>query len=169
MSIETLRRTGAMDNGLLVCDDMASSNNPMFSPAMFDRYFAPRYQRMIERVRAAGCRHFYFHSDGNILPVLDALIAAGFEGFNPLEPRCGLDVIKLRAKYGRRMLCIGGVCNTRVLPHGSRREIEAHVRPMLELGRDGGLVLGAASISGDVPPESYEFYHSLCLKHGTYR
>ena len=169
MSIETLRRTGTMDNGLIVCDDMASSNGPMFSPAMFERYFAPRYRRLIETVKAAGCKHVYFHSDGNILPVLDLLIAAGFEAFNPLEPRCGLDVVKLRETYGRKVLLIGGVCNTRILPHGSRREIEAHVRPLLELGREGGLVLGAASISGDVPPESYEYYHSLCLEHGVYR
>ena len=169
MSIETLTRTGTMANGLLVCDDMASNAGPMFSPAMFERYFAPRYQRLIERVKAAGCQHVYFHSDGNILPVLDSLIAAGFEAINPLEPRCGLDVIKLREKYGKRILLIGGVCNTRILPQGSQREIEAHVRPLLELGRDGGLVLGAASISGDVPPESYEYYHRLCLKHGVYR
>ena len=168
MSIETLRRTGTMDNGLILCDDMASNTGPMFSPAMFDRYFAERYRQMIARVKAAGCRHVYFHSDGNILPVMDSLVAAGFEAFNPLEPRCGMDVVKLRERYGRRVLLIGGVCNTRILPHGSKREIEAHVRPMLEMGRDGGLILGAASISGDIPPESYEYYHSLCLKHGVY-
>jgi uroporphyrinogen decarboxylase len=169
MSIETLRHTGTLDNGLLVCDDLASNHGPMFSPAMFERYFAPRYQRLIETVKAAGCKHVYFHSDGNILPVLDLLVAAGFEAFNPLEPRCGLDAVRLRAKYGKKVLLIGGVCNTRILPCGSQREIEAHVRPLLEMGRDGGLVLGAASISGDVPPESYEFYHRLCLKYGVYR
>jgi uroporphyrinogen decarboxylase len=168
MSIETLRHTDTWDNGLLVCDDMASNAGPLFSPALFERYFAPRYQRLIEQVKAAGCRHVYFHSDGNILPVLDALIAAGFEAFNPLEPRCGMDVVRLRAKYGRRVLWIGGVCNTRILPHGSKRDIEAHVRPLLELGREGGLVLGSASISDDVPPESYDYYHQLCLTYGTY-
>jgi hypothetical protein len=27
----------------------------------------------------------------------------------------------------------------------------------------------SAEISGDVPPESYEYYHGLCLRHGVYR
>lgn len=168
MSLETLRHTGTMENGLLICDDMASSLRPMFSPEMFDRYFAPRYKTWIERVKAAGCKHVYFHSDGNILPVMDSLVAAGFEGLNPLEPRCGIDLLALRRKYGRKVLFMGGVCNTRVLPGGNRREIEAAVRPLLEMGREGGLVLGAASINSDVPPEAYDYYHSLCVKYGTY-
>ncbi len=168
MSIETLRRTGSMANGLLVCDDMAGNRGPMFSPGMFDRFFAPRYQRMIQNLKAAGCQHVYFHSDGNIMPIMDSLVAVGFEGFNPLEPRCGMDVVQLRERYGRKILLMGGVCNTRILPHGSKRQIEAHVRPLLELGREGGLVLGAASISGDIAPAAYDYYHSLCQRYGRY-
>jgi uroporphyrinogen decarboxylase len=168
LSLETLRYTGTMDSGLLICDDMASSLQPMFSPAMFDRYFAPRYKAWIERVKAAGCKHVYFHSDGNILPVLGSLIEAGFAGVNPLEPRCGIDLISLRKKLGNKLLFMGGVCNTQVLPRGDRKEIEAHVRPLLEMGRDGGLVIGAASINGDVAPDAYAYYHSLCVKYGTY-
>lgn len=168
MSLETLRHTGTLDNGLLICDDMASSLQPMFSPAMFDRYFAPRYKQWIARIKAAGCKHVYFHSDGNILPVLDSLIDAGFEGVNPLEPRCGIDLISLRKKFGKKVLFMGGVCNTQVLPRGNKKEIEACVRPLLEMGREGGIVIGAASINGDVPPEAYEYYHSLCVKYGTY-
>ncbi|MDZ4198671.1 MAG: uroporphyrinogen decarboxylase family protein, partial [Kiritimatiellia bacterium] len=169
MSLETLKTTGAMEDGLLICDDMASSLQPLFSPAMFDRYLAPLYKRWIERVRAAGCKHVFFHSDGNILPVLDSLIAAGFEGFNPLEPRCGMDLLSLRKKVGPKILFMGGVCNTRILPGGNRKDIEASVRPLLEMGRDGGLVIGAASINGDVPPEAYDYYHRLCVQYGTYR
>jgi len=169
MALQTLSRGNLWDTGLLVCDDMAGSKMPNFSPAIFEELLLPRYKKMLSRVRDAGCAHVFFHSDGNIGPLLDLLVDAGFEGFNPLEPSCGLDLVKLREKYGRRIVFCGGVCNKHVLPRGNKKEIEAHVRPLIELGRDGGLVIGQASIGDDVEPEAYDYYMSLVRKHGDYR
>lgn len=166
MALETLRLTGAWHTGLWVCDDMAGRLAPQFSPECFARFLLPLYQTMLKTIRAAGCRHVFFHSDGNIRPLLDLLLEAGFEGFNPLEPRCGLDLISLKRQYGDRMVLFGGVCNTEVLPRGNHREIEGHVRPLLELARDGGVILGCASIGGDISPESYDFYRRLIAKYG---
>ncbi|MFH1476737.1 MAG: uroporphyrinogen decarboxylase family protein, partial [Verrucomicrobiota bacterium] len=168
MALETLRRADCRDNGLFIYGDMANNNTTIFSPAMFERYFLPRYKKLISTCRMAGCKHVFFHSDGNIAPVLDLLLEAGFEGFNPLEPRCGLDLIKLRQKYGQRIIFFGGVCNTRILPHGNKKEIEAHVRPLIELGREGGLILGQASVGNDITPQVYDFYMSLVKQYGRY-
>jgi hypothetical protein len=55
-----------------------------------------------------------------------------------------------------------------VLPRGDRKEIEAHVLPLIELGREGGLVIGQASVGDDVAPESYDYYMGLVRKHGCY-
>ena len=168
MALETLKRTDAWETGLIVYDDMANMRTTMFSPAMFERYFLPRYKKLIGTCRAAGCKHVFFHCDGNIEPFIDMLLDAGFEGFHPLEPRCGLDLPKLREKYGKRIMFFGGMCNTQILPKGDKKEIEAHVRPLIELGRDGGLILGSASTAGDVPPEAYDFYMSVVRKYGDY-
>ena len=165
MAQETLRISGAWQTGLWICDDMAGRQAPMFSPECFANFLLPLYKTMLKTVRAAGCRHVFFHSDGNIGPFLDLLLEAGFEGFNPLEPRCGLDLISLKRQYGNRMVLFGGVCNTEILPRGNRREIEAHVRPLLELARDGGVVLGCASIGSDVTPECYDYYRKLIDKY----
>lgn len=166
MALETLRRTNSWDTGLFIYDDMANSRATMFSPAMFERYFLPRYKRVISAVRAAGCKHVFLHSDGNILPVMDLLLEAGFEGFHPLEDRCGYNLPKLREKYGKRVVFFGGMCNTRILPAGNKKEIEDITRRLIDLGRDGGLILGSASISKDVPPEAYDFYMSVVREYG---
>ncbi|MBI4026481.1 MAG: prepilin-type N-terminal cleavage/methylation domain-containing protein [Verrucomicrobia bacterium] len=157
MALETLRRTQTYDTGLFVDDDMASLKGPMFSPRMFRRYLLPRYQRIIAACRAAGCRHCFFHSDGNVAPLLDLVLEAGFEGVNPLEPRCNPNLIELRQKYGHRLVLIGGVCNTRILQCNNRAEIEAHLRPLVELARTGGVVLGTASVPATMPPSAYDF------------
>jgi hypothetical protein len=164
VALEELRRTDSWKTGMWVYDDSANSLAPMFSPAMWEEYFLPLYKIMIDTLRSQGCRHVFFHSDGNIGPLIDGLLTAGFEGFNPLEPRCGLDLVKLRAKYGRKIVFFGGMCNTRILPKGDKKEIEAHVRPLIELGREGGLIIGMASIGDDISPETYDYYISLLDK-----
>lgn len=124
MALQTLKRGNLWDSGLLVCDDMASSKMPNFSPDIFEEFFLPRYKKMLSTVRKAGCARVFFHSDGNIGPLLDLLIEAGFEGFNPLEPSCGLDLIKLREKYGRKIVFCGGVCNKYILPKGNKKRLK---------------------------------------------
>ncbi|MHB9138724.1 MAG: uroporphyrinogen decarboxylase family protein [Victivallaceae bacterium] len=168
MALQTLSRGNLWDTGLFVYDDMAGSKTPNFSPDLFEEFFLPRYKKMIARIKQAGCAHVFFHSDGNIVPLLDLLLEAGFEGFNPLEPACGLNLVKLREKYGRRMIFFGGVCNKYILPGGNKKEIEAHVRPLIDLGRDGGLIIGQASIGDDISPETYDYYMSLVSKYGNY-
>ena len=160
MSLESLRRTGFRETGLWVYDDMANTLSPMFSPVLFEKYLLPRYERLIARCRKEGCRHFFFHSDGNIGPLMDLLIEAGFEGFNPLEPRSGLHLPDLRKKYPDTVF-FGGVCNTNILQRNNRNEIEEHVKPLVEVAKDGGVVLGMASASADIPPEAYDFYMSI--------
>ncbi len=157
VALEELRRSNSWDAGIWFYDDSASLRAPMFSPSLWERYFLPRYSEMIEKLRSAGCRHFYLHSDGNIGPFLPLMIEAGLEGFNPLEPRC-LDIFELRRRYGNRIVLFGGMCNTRVLPSGDKAAIENMVKCLVELGRDGGLVIGSASIGDDISPESYDFY-----------
>lgn len=163
IALETLRRTDTYDTGLWVFDDMASSRAPMFSPAMFERYLLPRYKKMIDTVKGAGCKYVILHSDGNLLPVLDLALDAGFDGFNPVEPRCGMDVVRLRNKYSGRAVFFGGVCNTVILPKGNREEIRKHVEPILAAAREGGIIPGFASAESDISPASYDYYHSLVM------
>ena len=135
---------------------------------MWEKYLLPKYSRMIDTLRRHGCKHFFFHSDGNVGPLIDNLIAAGFEGLNPLEPRCGLDLVKLRKRYGNKIVFFGGVCNTVIMPDGNKKEIAEHLKPLIELGRDGGLIIGAASIGDDISPETYDYYIALLDRYANY-
>jgi Uroporphyrinogen decarboxylase (URO-D) len=161
MALEGLKRFGTNETGLFIYDDMASSKAPMFGPEQFEEYLLPRYKQLIAIVRTAGCKHVFFHSDGNIGPVIEMLLEAGFEGFNPLEPRCGMGLVGLREKYGERFTCFGGICATDILVRGDKKEIADHVLPLLKLGREGGIVLGTASISDDVDPNVYDWYRNF--------
>ena len=101
------------------------------------------------------------------MPFIPLMLEAGIEGFNPLEPRSN-NLIALRERYEDRIVFFGGSCNTRVLPKGDPVEIEAMVKELAELGRDGGLVVGSASIGDDISPQSYDYYIRMLEKYGDY-
>jgi len=160
---ESLRRGNLYDTGLWIYDDMAYNHGTMMSPASFEVIFLPAYKRMVKAFKDAGAAKVILHSDGNIAPVLDMLIEAGIDGINPVEPRAGLHIPTLKEKYGEKLSFIGGMCNSQVLPDGTKSEIENSAREIIEAGRDGGVVIGAHSIGPDIPVRNYVFYHETVM------
>jgi uroporphyrinogen decarboxylase len=161
---ESLRRGNLYDTGLWIYDDMAYNHGPMMSPKSFERIFFPAYKRMVKAFKDAGATKVVLHSDGNIAPVLDMLIEAGIDGINPVEPKAGLHIPTLKEKYGRKLSYIGGMCNARVLPFGTKAEIKKQATEIIEAGKDGGVIIGAHSIGPDIPVQNYVFYHETVME-----
>jgi len=165
---EEISRAGSAYLGVAIYDDMASNNGPMFSPDTFGQLLLPVYQKIIEALRKEGVSRFFFHSDGNILPLMELLMEAGICGINPVEPRVGMEVPALLKRFSHQMTYFGGVCNTRILPSGDKKRIEQHVRPIIEVAREGGVVIGSGSIGPDISLETYDYYIQLLDKYGKY-
>jgi len=168
IGLESLERGQLYDTGLWIYDDMGHNRQPMMSPAAFERIFLPAYRRMVSTFRKAGAARVVLHSDGNIGPLLDMLVDAGFDGINPVEPRAGLHIPTLKARYGRRLAYIGGMCNSHVLPGGPEAAIQAQAREIIEAARDGGVIIGAHSIGPDIPVSHYLCYHRTVKEEGVF-
>jgi hypothetical protein len=167
VGIEEIRRWHLRETGIWIYDDMACNRGPLLGPRQFEAIFLPAYRRMIRAYKDAGCRYVFFHSDGDIRPLLDMLVDAGIDGLNPLERRANMDMIQLRKRYPRLILT-GGMCNTHTLVKGSKAEIEAEAREIIDLGRDGGVVIGTHSVSPEIPLENFMVYHQVCAQYGDY-
>lgn len=157
VGLEHLRRNRLHETGLWIYDDMGSNRALAFSPRSFRRIFQPLYARMVQSFKGAGARFVLLHSDGDISSILDDLIDVGIDGVHPVEPKAGMDLPTLAGRYRGRLAFLGGLCNAHVLPRGTRKEIEAHVRRVLEAGREGGVILAPHSIGPDVPPSNWDW------------
>jgi uroporphyrinogen decarboxylase len=164
---EQIQRWSLCDTGVWIYDDMAYNNGPMFSPRSFEYVFLPAYRRMVEAYKAAGAKYVLLHSDGNIMPILDMLVDAGIDGLNPLEKRAGMDAVAIRHRYPDLILT-GGMCNTDTLVHGPPDRIERETKELIDLGRDGGIVIGAHSISPEIPLEHFVTYDHTCRTYGDF-
>jgi uroporphyrinogen decarboxylase len=164
---EEIDRWDLAQTGIWIYDDMAYNDGPMFSPEAFERIFLPGYHRMIRGFKDAGARWVGLHSDGNILPILDLLVDAGIGALNPMERRAHMDVAELRRRYPRLVLT-GGMDNTGTLVEGPVERIQAEARQIIDLGREGGVVIGSHSISPEIPLDHFVAYHEVCRSYGVF-
>lgn len=164
---EQIRRWDLGSTGIWICDDMAYNRGPMFSPRQFENVLLPAYRRMIKAYKEAGAKYVFFHSDGDIRSLVDMLVDAGIDGLDPLERRAHMNIVELRKRYPKLVLS-GGMCNTHTLRNGTQEEIKAEAREIIDLGRDGGVIIGVNAVNDDMPMDNYMIYHETCLTYGDY-
>jgi hypothetical protein len=128
----------------LVYADIADKHQPLFSPAFLRREFFPRLRKLVEAWHAHGVK-VIFHSDGNLLPLLEDFRAAGIDGLNPLEPLARMEAGKVRRAQPDWVL-MGGIDASQLLPLGRPEEVrEAVRRTIREAGAQGRLWLGSST------------------------
>lgn len=129
---------------LWTADDMAYKTGPMFSPAAFQRVFKPRLKEFADAIKALGFP-WIFHSDGNVLPLLDDLLEIGIDALHPIEPGA-MDITEVKAQYGNRLCLVGNIDLHYTLTRGTTTEVEAEVRRRIEtIGPGGGYMIGSAN------------------------
>ncbi|NLX04740.1 MAG: hypothetical protein GXY33_06325 [Phycisphaerae bacterium] len=134
------------------CEDVAYKTALMVSPGVLRDHFFPRFKQVIAPLKQAGIKVIW-HSDGNILPVLDDAVDCGIDGIDPLERTAGMDIKAIREKYGRKLILVGNV-DSQVLTFGNEEQVRMAVREcMRSAGAGGGHFIqsDAGQIMPDVP------------------
>ncbi len=150
---------------LIVPEDLAWKQGPMFSPKMIRELFLPRMKRVAERIKIP----WIYHSDGNLLPILDDLLTLGMNGLANIEPNA-MDIVELKKNYGHRVCLVGNIDLHYTLTRGTPEETEAEVKKRIqEVGRGGGYILASSnSLAGYCKPENVLAMNRALLKYGKY-
>jgi len=150
---------------LIVPEDLAWKQGPLFSPKVFRELFLPRMKRATDKIKMP----WIYHSDGNLLPILDDLLSLGMNGLANIEPNA-MDINELKKKYGRRLCLVGNIDLHYTLTQGTPEEVEAEVKKrILEVGPGGGYILASSnSITAYCKPENVLAMHRALLKYGNY-
>lgn len=104
-----LAQAGGLDcDGAFIYGDIAYKNGPFMSPRHYREFVYPYHKRLFDAFHERGMAVIY-HSDGDIRPILDDLIAAGVDCINPLESRAGMDLRELAPRCGDRLSFCGNI------------------------------------------------------------
>lgn len=134
-------------------DDLGFQTSTFFSEQMFRELLLPYLKRLFKVYKDAGKKVAY-HSCGNITKMIPALIEAGVDVLEPVQP-C-MDLKYLKDAFGRDLIFWGGIDTQTVLPYGTPEEVREHARNVIRtLGKGGGLIIGPSQeIMSDVPVEN---------------
>ena len=152
-----------IDN-LFVHEDMAGKSGPLAGPAQVREFIRPYYRKIWDECARHGTALFMQDSDGNMNSVIDAFLDAGVNIMYPFEPAAGMDMVKTRKKYGRRLAIKGGL--DKFALRGSKDNIKKELEyKICEEMLGGGTIFALDHrILNGVPVENYRYYAALGRK-----
>jgi uroporphyrinogen decarboxylase len=125
---------------VLFGDDLGGQQGPLIGPDAYREFYKPYHKKLWGRAKELANVKVQLHCCGGIYELLDDLIDAGLDAFNPVQISCrGMDPARLKEEFGGRIGFWGGGCDTqRVLPMSTPEEVAAHVREMSSILSPGG-------------------------------
>ena len=146
-------------------DDIGFGSSPMISPAHFREFCVPAMKNVIEVLD----RPVVYHSDGNIMPLMDDILRLGVDGVANFEPG-PMDIEEVKRQYGDRVTLIGNIDLHYTLTVGTPEETRAEVRRRIEALKPGGryILASANSLPRYVKPENVKAMGRALLEYGFY-
>lgn len=142
-------------------EDMGYKTASLISPKHVRQFMMIGYRKITDLLHQAGIDIIMLDSDGNVEELIPLWLEVGINYIYPMEVAAGMDVVKLRKKFGRE-LRMGGGMDKRILASGNKEGIREMVMSKKDLIHEGGYIPGVDHvIPPDISWESFLYYHKL--------
>jgi uroporphyrinogen decarboxylase len=152
-------------------NDFGGQTGPLIGPAMFREFLAPPLTRLIRLGRSYGLKT-QLHCCGGFEPLLPDMIEAGLDAVHAVQPCCGgMDLRRLKERYGRRIVFNGAVDSHHVLIRGTPATVRRGTREVLRIMMPGGGYIAGAShdsILEETPVENVLAMVDTVMEEGVY-
>ena len=152
-------------NGIWLYEDMGYKNGLFASPKVLEELIFPYYKEMVDFFHGYDLP-VILHSCGSTAAALPLIIAAGFDGLNPMERKAlNNDPFAFAEKYGDKIAFVGGL-DARVFESNDRDIIRREVASYIDGMKARGARLVFAS-DHSISPNTH--YDSYCYALDVYR
>lgn len=153
-------------------DDLGMQDGLLTSPDMYRSVLKPVHGDYIRFIKERTRAQVFFHTDGDVFPLIDDFIEMGVDILNPIQTSAGqmANLEELKARWGDRLTFCGAIDTQRILPRGTPDEVRAEVRRVIEALAPGGgyMVSSVHSVMDDVPAENILAMVDAVREFGTY-
>jgi uroporphyrinogen decarboxylase len=153
-------------------DDLGMQNSLLMSPKMYREILKPIHADYISFIKARTKASLFFHTDGDVFPLIPDFIEMGVDILNPIQTSAGKmsNLAELKKHFGKNVIFCGAIDTHRILPFGTPVEVRAEVKRIIQaLGQGGGYMLASVhTIMPDVPPENVLAMVDAALEFGRY-
>lgn len=154
---------------IMPCDDIGTKTGPFISPKQFETFVFPHLKRLVGSVKKLDVP-VLFHCCGNIDVILDKFVEVGMDGYNNVQRSAGMDLEKVKSKYGKRICLSGNVNSSTTLPYGTEEDVEKETKECLRVGAPGGgyILSSDHSFHGGIPINNILKLIETGKKYGEY-
>ena len=150
-----LDEVGDVVDVIMIGDDLAGQNGPLFSPRIYRAIIKPRQKRLVDYIKSRTSAKIWYHTCGSVGQYIPDLLDNGIDILNPVQiTAAGMDPHVLKETFGDR-LCFwgGGIDSQHVLPTGTPQQVrEETIKNVLAFKPGGGYVFNSVhNIQADVP------------------
>ena len=167
-----LDEVGDVVDVIMIGDDLAGQNGPLFSPAIYRGIVKPRHKKLVQYIKSRTRAKIWYHTCGSAIEYIPDLLDNGIDVLNPVQLSArGMGAGELKAKWGKKLAFWGGgIDSQRVLPRASVGEVREHVRRNVEAFKPGGgyVFNNVHNIQGDVPAENIVAMFDAAYEYGAY-
>lgn len=139
-------------------DDLGTQDSLLMSPDMYREILKPIHADYITFIKERTAAKLFFHTDGDVVPLIDDFIEMGVDILNPIQTSAGTmaDLVGLKSRFGKEIVFCGGIDTQRILPDGTQEQVREEVKRVIQLLGEGGgyMVSSVHTIMNDVPPEN---------------
>jgi uroporphyrinogen decarboxylase len=157
---------------VMIGDDLAGQDGPLFSPDFYRKFVKPRHKELIEHIRSLTSAKIWYHTCGACTEYIPDLIDNGVDILNPVQiGAAAMDPQNLKDAFGKEIVFWGGGIDAQhVLPFASPDEVKKHVRKNIEIFKSGGgyVFNSVHNIQAGVPAENIIAMYDAAYEFGFY-
>ena len=149
---------------IYLSEPISNNDGPLISPAMFEQFMIPVYERIIATARDHGCENILVSTYGNSTRLFSRMIEAGVTmlWISEATDAAELDYRTLRKQFGSLVGLIGGIPLSVIRTSSDediKDKLEGIVAPLLHSGRY--IPLAGGRVREDIPWEAYKRYREV--------
>ena len=167
-----LDEVGDVVDVIMIGDDLAGQQGPLFRPDFYRRVVKPRHKQLVEYIRSRTEAKIWYHTCGSCTEYIPDLLDNGIHVLNPVQiSATGMDPADLKARFGDRLVFWGGAIDAQhVLPRDSPETVREHVRRNLRIWKPGGgyVFNNVHNIQAGVPAENVVAMYDAAYDYGFY-
>jgi uroporphyrinogen decarboxylase len=167
-----LAEVGDIIDIVMIGDDLAGQQGPLFSPEFYRKFVKPRHKKLIEHIKSLTIAKIWYHTCGDCTEYIPELIDNGVDILNPIQINAGsMEPQILKDRFGKDIVFWGGgIDSQHVLPFAKPDEVRKHVRKNLEIFKPGGgyVFNNVHNIQAGVPAENIIAMYDAAYEFGFY-
>ena len=149
---------------IYLSEPISNNEGPLISPAMFEEFMIPVYQRIIAAAKENGCENILLSTYGNSTLLLPTLIEAGINmlWMSEAAETPELDYRNLRTQFGADLGLVGGIPLSILRsesPNLIKETLEELIPPLLKSGRY--VPLAGGRVREEIPWAVYRYYREV--------